>query len=595
MKNTYSSRLQAVRNKMAKLNLDAFIVPHEDQYLLEEVAEYNNRLKWLSGFTGTAGVVVILKNREIMFVDGRYQVQVAEQVNNALFEFECLSTFSSNDWADKLLPSEVLIGVDCKLHAFSWYKKFTQALSKSGKYCLTVEENLIDLCWIERPSKNIKPITFLQEKYHGKSSKLKIKQVAQRLKSNNVNNAIITNLDSICWLLNLRGRDIPCLPVFYATAIISENSEVLCFLDLKKLPKDITIQFEPSVSFRCESELDSYLAAISSERIQIDPETINAAMVNLLIKDDVEIIENLDPVSLLKSEKNAVEIAGFKNCHLRDGSAVVAFLAWLEQTTSALVFYDEKVLSDRLESMRLKDSLYQEASFETVSAVGSNAAMCHYNHKDTTPALMTNNSVYLFDSGGHYLDGTTDVTRTVAIGQVTNEQIKMATLVLKGHIALATLKFPQGTTGQHIDALARQHLWQHGYDYAHGTGHGVGHYLNVHEGPQRIAKFNSGVALAAGMVVSIEPGYYREGEFGIRHENLYMIKESEMPVGAEVKTLQFEVLTHVPFDRKLIDKTMLSEQEINWLNQYHHRVYHHIASLSNETNKAWLAKATMPF
>ena len=221
--------------------------------------------------------------------------------------------------------------------------------------------------------------------------------------------------------------------------------------------------------------------------------------------------------------------------------------------------------------------------------------MCHYNHKDTTPALMTNNSVYLFDSGGHYLDGTTDVTRTVAIGQVTNEQIKMATLVLKGHIALATLKFPQGTTGQHIDALARQHLWQHGYDYAHGTGHGVGHYLNVHEGPQRIAKFNSGVALAAGMVVSIEPGYYREGEFGIRHENLYMIKESEMPVGAEVKTLQFEVLTHVPFDRKLIDKTMLSEQEINWLNQYHHRVYHHIASLSNETNKAWLAKATMPF
>ena len=595
MNNKYSSRLQAVRNEMAKLNIDAFIVPHEDEYLLEEVAEYNNRLKWLSGFTGTAGAAVILKDKAILFVDGRYTVQVAEQVDNALFEFECLSTFNNNRWLAKLLPQDSLVGVDLKLHAYSWYKKFTECVDNAGSRCKKVEQNLIDICWLERPIKQINTIRLLEEKYHGKSSKLKIKHVAQRLKSNNVNSAIITNLDSICWLLNLRGRDIPCLPVFYATAIISENSEVLCFLDLQKLPKDINIQIEPNVSLRCDSELDSYLAAISSQKIQIDPESINAAMVNLLIKDDVEIIENLDPVSLLKSEKNPVEILGFKSCHLRDGSAVVAFLAWLEQTTSAQVFYDEQALSDKLESMRLKDSLYQEASFETVSAVGSNAAMCHYNHKDTTAALMTNNSVYLFDSGGHYLDGTTDVTRTVAIGQVTAEQIKMATLVLKGHIALATLKFPQGTTGQHIDALARQHLWQHGYDYEHGTGHGVGHYLNVHEGPQRIAKFNSGVALAAGMVVSIEPGYYREGEFGIRHENLYLIKESEMPVGAEVKTLQFEVLTHVPFDRRLINKAMLTEQEINWLNQYHQRVYHHIAPLSNETNKAWLAKATMPF
>jgi Xaa-Pro aminopeptidase len=590
----YNARLKAVREKMEQLNLDALIVPHEDEYLLEEVSEYNNRLKWLSGFSGTAGVAVVLKDRAIMYVDGRYKVQVAEQVNKQLFFFSNLSEFENNSWLTQELPKHARIGVDLKLHSFSWYKLFTRAVNQEHMNCIALVHNLIDSCWQERPNKEINSVELLEEKYHGKPDNIKRAEVSDLLKAANVDSTIITGLDAICWLLNLRGQDVPCLPVFYATVVINQNGGVICFLDLQKLPEPIKTSFDCDVSFQCESELENYLSSISSNVIQIDPQTINAGLVELLHKNDdnVEIVEGLDPINLLKSQKNAIEIAGIKACHLRDGSAVVNFLSWLDVNTRLNIFNDEAYLSNKLEDFRKKDSLYQQPSFDTVSAVASNGAMCHYNHKDTTAKLMENNSIYLVDSGAHYLDGSTDVTRTVAIGSANDEQKKMATLVLKGHIALAKMKFPQGTTGQHVDAFARQYLWQQGYDYAHGTGHGVGHNLNVHEGPQRIAKFNSEVALLPGMVVSIEPGYYREGEFGIRHENLYLVKESKTPMGAEIPMLQFDVLTYAPFDQNLIVKKLLSEDEIDWLNSYHQMVYDCIEPLISDANTKWLAMAT---
>lgn len=592
MNNQYGLRLTAIRNEMEQQNLDAFIVPHEDEYLLEEVSEYNNRLKWLNGFTGTAGVVVVLKNTAVMFIDGRYKVQVTKQVDEQHYSFKELSDFENHTWLDKITPPQARIGVDLKLHAFSWYKNFTQACTQQKITHIAVTQNLIDLCWQERPTKEVNQVTLLEEKYHGKTSDLKRKSVGTSLKIAKVDSAIITSLDSICWLLNLRGCDIPCLPVFYATAVINQNGEILCFLDLKKLPQNIRASFNVGVIFQCESKLDSYLLTISNKTIQIDPQTINAGLVKLIKKDNIKIVEKLDPISLLKAQKNSNELSGFIACHLRDGSAVVNFLSWLDQKVNSGYFYDEAALSNQLESYRMKDSLYQQPSFDTVSAVGSNAAMCHYNHKDCTPKLMTNNSLYLVDSGAHYFDGSTDVTRTIAIGMASDEQKKMATLVLKGHIALAQIKFPYGTTGQHLDSFARQYLWQHGYDYAHGTGHGVGHYLNVHEGPQRIAKYNSEVALLPGMVVSIEPGYYREGEFGIRHENLYFVKESKTLACAETPMLEFEVLTYVPFDQKLIDKNLLSQSEINWINNYHQIVYSHISSITNDISIPWLENAT---
>ncbi len=592
MNNQYGLQLTAIRNEMKQQNLDAFIIPHEDEYLLEEVSEYNNRLKWLNGFTGTAGVVVVLKNTAVMFIDGRYKVQVTKQVDEQHYSFKELSDFENNNWLEKIIPPQARIGVDLKLHAFSWYKNFTQACTQQKITHVAIAQNLIDLCWQDRPTKEVNQVKLLEEKYHGKSSDLKRKSVGNLLKIAKVDIAIITSLDSICWLLNLRGSDIPCLPVFYATATINQNGEILCFIDLKKIPKNVQSSFNVEVIFQCERKLDSYLLSISNKVIQIDPKTINAGLVALLQKSNVAIFEKLDPISLLKAQKNSNEQSGFKACHLRDAGAIINFLAWLDSEVKTNHFYNEAVLSERLESFRMKDDLYQEPSFNTVSAVGSNAAMCHYNHKDSTPTLMNNNCIYLLDSGAHYLDGSTDVTRTIAIGKVTDDQKKLATLVLKGHIALAEMKFPHGTTGQHLDAFARQYLWQHGYDYAHGTGHGVGHYLNVHEGPQRIAKFNSNIALLPGMVVSIEPGYYREGEFGIRHENLYLIKECEMLSGAEIPMLKFEVLTYVPFDQNLVNKGLLSQNEIDWLNNYHLQTYNKIYPLINKASITWLEKAT---
>jgi|TARA_R110002060_G_scaffold72621_1_gene81330 Xaa-Pro aminopeptidase len=594
MNNQHSKRLKAVRAEMGRLNIDAFIVPHEDEYLLEEVPEHNNRLKWLNGFTGTVGVAVVLKETAIMFVDGRYKVQVSEQVDEQLYYFQNLSEFEKHDWLGKALSTKSRIGLDPKLHTFAWYNEFVQACTLHQVTCVDIAKNIIDQCWKDRPHKKSQPVEILADKYHGKPSKIKRTQTGEALKASNVDCAIITSLDSISWLLNLRGRDVPCLPVFFSTAIINKNGDVICFLALENITENITSSFDCGVSFKAEQERDKYFLSLTNQVIQVDPQKVNADTMNVLRNNSNTIVESLDPISLLKAQKNVIELSGFKACHLRDASAVVNFLAWLDDNINSKVFYDEAVLSNKLESYRMKDALYQQPSFDTVSASGSNAAMCHYNHKDSMPKLMTNNSIYLVDSGAHYLDGSTDVTRTVAIGKVSSEQKRMATLVLKGHISLAQMKFPYGTTGQHLDAFARQYLWQHGYDYAHGTGHGVGHYLNVHEGPQRIAKFNSEVTLLSGMVVSIEPGYYRESEFGIRHENLYFIKESEALVGAEIPMLAFEVLTHVPFDKSLIDHNLLSQSEIDWLNNYHQQVYRHISPLIHDTSSInWLRSATM--
>ncbi len=588
----YNLRLEAVRDEMEKLGLDAFLVPHEDEYLQEEVSEYSNRLKWLTGYSGTTGAAVILKNSAIIFVDGRYIVQVHNQVDMEVYSLKHLSEFETSQWVSELLPKNSRIGIDLKLHSFTWFKNITNVVTQNNMQRISIKKNIIDLCWNRSKVNTVNVISILDERYHGKASYLKRKEVGDLLKSANVDSAIITNLDSICWLLNLRASDIPCLPVFYGTVLISQNGSVICFLDMQKLSDEVRNSFDDDVIFQCESLLDEHLQSIINEIIQFDPNTTNAGLVALLQKNNATYIEISDPIGLLKSQKNPYEQSGFIGCHLRDAGALINFLSWLDSQVNSNSFYDEAELSDKLESFRMKDNLYQEPSFETVSAVGSNAAMCHYNHKDNSPKLMNNNSIYLLDSGAHYLDGSTDVTRTIAIGRVTDEQKKMATLVLKGHIALAEMKFPHGTTGQHLDAFARQYLWQHGYDYAHGTGHGVGHYLNVHEGPQRIAKFNSNVGLRSGMIVSIEPGYYRENEFGIRHENLYLIKACETLSCAEIPMLKFEVLTYVPFDKDLINKVLLSQNEIDWLNNYHLQTYNKIYPLINKDSISWLEQAT---
>lgn len=362
-------------------------------------------------------------------------------------------------------------------------------------------------------------------------------------------------------------------------------------VDLDKLPAGIAEHVGEGVSFIAEADTAAALRQLGRIRLLADPDAANVWSQLLAEEGGAQLVAGPDPVALPKAQKNQAELAGIRACHIRDGVAVTRFLAWLDAQVARGRLHDEATLAEQLHSYRLQDPLYQEPSFDTISAAGSNAAMCHYNHQNATPAQLTPDSLYLVDSGAQYLDGTTDVTRTVAIGQASAEMKKMTTLVLKGHIALAQMKFPAGTSGQQLDGFARQYLWQHGYDYDHGTGHGVGHFLSVHEGPQRIAKNANGVALLPGMVVSNEPGYYRAGAFGIRLENLVTVRPCPALSGAEREMLEFETLTLIPLDRRLIDTELLTVNEIDWFNHYQQSVFTALAPHMTGDDLVWLTQA----
>ncbi|GGI95059.1 Xaa-Pro aminopeptidase [Shewanella hanedai] len=589
---TIASRLDAVRSEMAKENLDAFIIPRADEYLGEYVPERNERLQWISNFTGSAGMVIVLKDSAVIFVDGRYTVQVKLQVDGELFQYLNLTDTPQIQWLTDTLTADARIGYDPRLHPLSWQKKALSELTKSSMQLVAVEENPIDLNWQNRPAISNAPAILFDAKSAGKTSQQKRLEIGKIVAKSGADMALIAALDSFCWLLNIRGNDVPRLPVILGSALLHANGDMVLFTQLDKLPAGIAAHVGEGVSFRAESELQSALNELSGVKLLADPNSANAWSQLTAEQAGASLIAGFDPVSLTKAQKNPSELAGIKACHIRDGAAVTRFLAWLDAEVAAGNFYDEGQLSDKLETFRLSDPQYREPSFDTISAVGGNAAMCHYNHNNGIPALMTNNSIYLVDSGAQYLDGTTDVTRTIAIGQVSDEQKKMVTLVLKGHIALDQARFPRGTTGQQLDGFARQYLWQHGFDYDHGTGHGVGHFLSVHEGPQRIAKNSNDVALLPGMVLSNEPGYYRANEFGIRLENLVYVRPCEALAGIEREIFEFDALTMIPMDSRLIEKSLLTDAEIIWFNDYHQLVWTNLSPLMQGDELAWLKSAT---
>ena len=592
MPQSIAARLSAVRSEMAKANLDAFIIPRADEYLGEYVPARNERMEWISQFTGSAGMIIVLKDSAAIFVDGRYTVQVKLQVDGELFQYMSLSDTPQIQWLTETLTANARVGYDPRLHPLSWQKTADSQLTQSLMSLVAVDENPIDLHWQDRPLISTAPAILFDEKRAGKTSQLKRKEIGALVAKTGADMALITSLDSFCWLLNIRGNDVPRLPVILGAALLSSNGDMTLFTDIEKLPMGTSDHVGPGVSFKAEIALKDALSELGGVKLLADPNSSNAWTQLTAQQAGATLISGFDPVSLSKAQKNDTELDGMRACHIRDGAAVTRFLAWLDTEVAASRFHDEAVLADKLESFRLKDSLYQEPSFDTISAVGANAAMCHYNHNNGIPATMTNNSIYLVDSGAQYLDGTTDVTRTIAIGEVTQEHKKMVTLVLKGHIALDQARFPRGTTGQQLDAFARQHLWQHGFDYDHGTGHGVGHFLSVHEGPQRIAKNSNDVALLPGMVVSNEPGYYRADEFGIRLENLIAVRPCQALANAEREIFEFEALTFIPMDSRLIDKDLLTATELKWFNDYHQQVYQTLSPLMQGTELAWLEHAT---
>ncbi|MCG9784856.1 aminopeptidase P family protein [Vibrio brasiliensis] len=592
MLTTTEQRLTAIRQWLAQHNIDALLVPHEDEYLGEYVPAHNERLHWLTGFTGSAGAAVITQEKAAIFVDGRYTVQVTKQVPSELFEYRHLIEEPALEWIQTHLNSGGSVAIDPRMHNSAWLEAAQSKLA--GKIELTIlDSNPIDQLWHDRPTPVISDVRLMATESVGQSSESKRQEIAQLVTKAGGDAAVITALDSVCWLLNVRGLDVSRLPVLLSHAIIHADSSVEFFLDPARLSDDFASHVGSGVTVHHPDSLQTRVEALSGKKVLLDPSTSNAWFKLVLQNSGATVISAADPCLMPKAAKNEVEIAGMKACHIRDGVAMCKFLTWLDAEVAANNLHDEAILSDKLESFRQQDPSLMDLSFDTISAAGGNAAMCHYNHENQPePGKLELNTLYLVDSGGQYLDGTTDITRTVAIGQPTNEMINQFTLALKGHIGVARARFPKGTRGYQIDTLARQHLWAEGYDYDHGTGHGVGHFLSVHEGPASISKKQIDVPITKGMVLSNEPGYYRADAFGIRIENLELVVETE--TNGDFPVLSFESLTRCPIDVRNINVDMLTRPELKWLNDYHQKVWDDISPLVEGEVKQWLETATQP-
>ncbi|MGL4250128.1 MAG: aminopeptidase P family protein [Aeromonas sp.] len=592
---TIETRVAQVRAELAMQELDAFIVPHDDEHLGEYIPANAERLDWITGFNGSAGVAIIMAQRAALFVDGRYTVQARMQAPAELFEFLHLVEHPHVQWLAEQLPSGSRVGFDARLHSLTWYRHAQAVLVQRGIELVRVTQNPIDLHWEDRPEPPKAPVILYSESLAGQSSQAKREMLANDLRKRGLDAVLLTQAEPINWLLNLRGRDIERLPVVLGFAVLYANTTMDFFVDTDKLDCFAFSQHVgQDVSVYPIDKLEDVLQRIGEDQQKVlaDPDSANAWTQLVMEEAGAILVAGQDPTMLPKACKNEIELGGMRAAHLRDGVAMIRFLAWLDRLIAAGDFegVDEGSLADQVEAFRREQEHYVEPSFDTISALGPNAAMCHYRHTNGSPRPLGRDSLYLLDSGAQYLDGTTDITRTIKVGEVTDEQKAMFTRVLQGHIALDQARFPRGTAGIQLDVLARMPLWQAGYNYDHGTGHGVGHFLSVHEGPQRISPKGNMVALLPGMVLSNEPGYYREDGFGIRCENLVVVTELEQ-VG-ELQMLGFERLTHVPFDTRLVDRSLLSPAEFRWINEYHAEVFQRLSPQLEGEDLVWLEQAT---
>ncbi|MFA0524469.1 aminopeptidase P family protein [Vibrio sp. 10N.222.52.C3] len=592
MHNITAERVAAVRAWLETNNLDAVIIPHEDEYLGEYVPAHNERLHWLTGFTGSAGAAVITRENAAIFVDGRYTVQVRKQVPAELFEYRHLIEEPALDWITSSLAQGSKVAFDPRMHTAAWLKGAQAKLAEKVELT-TLSSNPIDELWSDRPEPVVSDVRLMATDAVGQSSESKRAEIAGLLKAKGADAAILTELDSICWLLNIRGLDVSRLPVVLSNAIIHADESVDFFLDPARIPTGFEAHVGNGIRVSHPSELEARLQSLEGKNVSVDSGTSNAWYTLVLQNSGAHIIEAADPCLMPKAAKNETEIAGMKACHIRDGVAMAKFLSWIDAEVTQGNLHNEAVLADKVQSFREQDPTLMDLSFDTISAAGGNAAMCHYNHENQPePGQLEMNTLYLVDSGGQYLDGTTDITRTIAIGQPSDEMIQQFTLALKGHIGIARARFPQGTRGFQLDILARQHLWAEGFDYDHGTGHGVGHFLSVHEGPQSISKKLIDVPLVEGMVLSNEPGYYRADEFGIRIENLELVVE--LPTQGDFAVLTFESLTRCPIDKRNINVDLLTRPELAWLNDYHQKVWNDVSPLVEGDTLEWLRQSTTP-
>lgn len=582
-----------IRAAMAEQGLDGFLVPHEDEHQNEYLPAANDRLAWASGFTGSAGAGVILKDRAAVFVDGRYTLQVREQVDQDLFEIRDLVEGGVPAYLETTEKGAV-IGYDPRLHSPSALEGLKAAASRAGAILKPVAVNPIDLAWGEaRPAQPMAPVVPHHVEYAGEESSSKRARVGAAIAAFGADAAVITAPASIAWLFNIRGGDVIRSPLPLAQAILGADGAARLFLEPAKVTTDLPAWLGNQVSLETPDKLQEALGDLSDKTVVVDPTQSSAWYFDQLAAAGAKIVRAMDPCALPRACKNGVELDGTREAHRRDGAALTRFLHWLA-TEGQVNPPDEKEAVAKLEGFREATGRLKDLSFDTIGAANGHGALPHYHPTERSNERAAMGSLLLVDSGGQYLDGTTDVTRTVAIGEPSAEMINRNTLVLKGHLAIARLRFPPGTTGSAIDAFARAALWAHGLDYDHGTGHGVGVYLGVHEGPQRISKAPNTIALQPGMIVSNEPGYYKDGEYGIRIENLEVVMPAEDLPGGDRPMHRFEALTLAPIDRRLIDKSLLSAEETAQLDAYHARVLREIGPRVEPEVRAWMEEVCAP-
>jgi Xaa-Pro aminopeptidase len=587
-------RVAALRAELKVRGLDGFIVPRADRFQNEYVPPSDERLAWLTGFTGSAGIAIVLAERAVLFVDGRYQVQVCEEVDGEIFSIEHLVDDPPPAWIKANLPAGARLGYSPWLHTVDGAERLVKACNDARATLVAVEDNPIDIIWTDRPEPPLGAVVAHELRYAGEDASSKLARIRAELQGHAADTLMVSDPHAVSWLFNIRGSDVPHTPVVLAFATVPKEGRPTIFVDLRKVGNEVRSRLEEIADVRPNAAFERDLAALGRERraVRLDPATCPEAIARLIVENGGAVVRGSDPIVPMKAVKNRIEIDGARAAQLRDGAAVTRFLAWFDRQAPRGEL-TEITAVEALESFRRETGLLKDVSFPTISGAGPDGAIVHYRVTRKTDRRIAPNELFLLDSGGQYEDGTTDITRTVAVGAPTAEMRRNFTLVLKGHIAIARAVFPDGTTGAQLDAFARQYLWRAGLDFDHGTGHGVGSYLSVHEGPARISKLG-GAALKRGMILSNEPGYYRAGAYGIRIENLVLVTEAAAVAGAEKPLNAFETLTLAPIDTRLIEPAMLAADERAWLDAYQAHVRETLAPILDTTTRAWLFAATIP-
>ncbi|MFL5153585.1 MAG: aminopeptidase P family protein [Microvirga sp.] len=586
-----AARIAKLREELVRRGLDGFVVPRADEHQSEYVPANAERLPWLTGFTGSAGTAVVLADKAALVVDGRYTLQAAEQVDTAVVDVVPLADKTAEAWIGENLAAGATLAYDPWLHTAGGLKKLKRAVAQAGAALAAVEINLVDVIWLERPPPPKAPVRPHPAELAGETSAAKLARIREQLAKAKLDALVVSDPHNLAWTFNIRGGDVAHTPLPLGYAVIPAVGRPTVFLDPAKVTNEAGAAIGAVADIAPQETLPGALEALGSAKakVRIDAESGAVALVRRIESAGGAADVGPDPISLMKAVKNAAEIAGTRAAHRRDGAAVTRFLAWLAREAPSGTLTEIEAV-EKLEALRDETGLLRELAFSTISGSGPNGAIVHYRVTNRTNRALKPGELFLLDSGAQYEDGTTDITRTVAVGRPSEEMRDRFTRVLKGHIAIARAVFPKGTSGAQIDALARQALWEAGLDFDHGTGHGVGSYLSVHEGPQRLSKLGT-QALEPGMILSNEPGYYKTGQYGIRIENLVLVARREI-AGAEREMMGFETLTFAPIDRALIEATLLTADEREWLDAYHARVREVLTPELDEATRAWLVEAT---